>query len=180
MGDSGLMVRLPEEEAGDPLDAKLTAEQRAIGHLVRRTCRREPLLAGALRALGRRRELAAHRRAAPAAHAADHRRDDHERDPQGQIRNAWGQGVARHTRENIDAIGVADVDALATLIGDKPYLFGDAPTSYDATAYGFLANGLAFPADGAVAKHARGEGERSAYVERIKGKYWAAAEVKAA
>src|ERR1035438_2814647 len=37
VGDSGLILDYLKKKHGDALDAKLTAEQHAIGHLVRRT-----------------------------------------------------------------------------------------------------------------------------------------------
>jgi glutathione S-transferase len=36
--------------------------------------------------------------------------------------------------------GVADLQVLANLLGARPFLHGDSPTSSDAAAYGFLAN----------------------------------------
>ena len=37
------------------------------------------------------------------------------------------------------SIGVRDIEALAGLIGDKAFLFGDTPHSADATVFAFLA-----------------------------------------
>lgn len=60
------------------------------------------------------------------------------------------QGMGRHSAAEVDALGVRDVDALATLIGDKPYLFGDQPSGADATAFAFVASVLAPIAESAV------------------------------
>src|SRR5579859_665637 len=38
VGDSGLIIDHLKNKLGDPLDGKLTKEQRALGHLVRRVC----------------------------------------------------------------------------------------------------------------------------------------------
>jgi glutathione S-transferase len=57
------------------------------------------------------------------------------------------QGTLRHDHETIYAIAGADLEALAVLLGDRPFLMGDHPTTIDATAYGFLANILLVPVE---------------------------------
>lgn len=49
------------------------------------------------------------------------------------------QGLGRHTPAHIAALGEHSIDALAQLLGDKPFLMGDAPSGVDATAFGMLA-----------------------------------------
>jgi glutathione S-transferase len=56
-----------------------------------------------------------------------------------------GQGIARHDPARIAAIGQADLIALSSLLGERPYFHGDKPGLADASAYGTLANLLAFP-----------------------------------
>lgn len=60
------------------------------------------------------------------------------------------QGMGRHSAPEVDALGLRDVEALATLIGDKPYLFGDTPSGADATVFAFVASVLAPIAESAV------------------------------
>ena len=73
----------------------------------------------------------------------------------------------------------ADIDALSTMLGDKPYLFGEAPTSYDASLYGILANVLAFPKDGVLATHVRTKPNLVAFVDRVRETYWATPDTEA-
>ena len=42
-------------------------------------------------------------------------------------KSLWAQGMGRHSAAEVDELGVRDIEALSTLIGDKPYLFGDDP-----------------------------------------------------
>jgi glutathione S-transferase len=51
-----------------------------------------------------------------------------------------GHGMGRHTTDEIETVGKADLTALSDFLGDKPYLLGREPTSYDATAYSFVAH----------------------------------------
>jgi glutathione S-transferase len=58
-----------------------------------------------------------------------------------------GQGIGRHSREEIYALGRADLEAVSALLGDGPFFFLDRPTTFDAVAYGFLANVLFVPVE---------------------------------
>ncbi|ABS61730.1 conserved hypothetical protein [Parvibaculum lavamentivorans DS-1] len=50
------------------------------------------------------------------------------------------QGIGRHSAEEIYELGAKDLAALATLLGDKPFFFGDIPTLADATVFAYLVN----------------------------------------
>ncbi len=58
-------------------------------------------------------------------------------------KSLWAQGMGRHRPQEIDALGVRDIEALSTLLGDKPYLFGDTPRGADATVFAFVARSRA-------------------------------------
>ena len=58
------------------------------------------------------------------------------------IRDCHGQGVSRHSRDSVMALGLEDLKALEVFLGDKNFLFGDRPTSADASAAAFLAFNL--------------------------------------
>lgn len=50
------------------------------------------------------------------------------------------QGIGRYEPAQVYEGGLADLRVLADMLGDKPFLLGDALRSADAGAYGFLAN----------------------------------------
>jgi glutathione S-transferase len=58
-------------------------------------------------------------------------------------RNLKGQGIGRHSEDDICRLAVRDLAALADFLGDKPYLMGEAPCGADATVFGFVAGTLA-------------------------------------
>lgn len=172
LGDSGLIVEYLKRTFGDPLDARLTPEEQALGHVVRRTCEESlywPLVHARWTDESVWPQTAAlfKSRLPPwigGLILRQIRKDVH--------RNLWGQGTSRHTPENIVRHAQADVDALARLLGDKAYLFGDSPTSFDAVLYGTMANLLAFPGEGPLAVHVRTHANLVAFVDRIKAAYW--------
>lgn len=53
-------------------------------------------------------------------------------------RNLYGQGIGRHTPEEITALAEADLAALAELLGDGPWLHGDRPSRADASILAFV------------------------------------------
>ena len=86
--------------------------------------------------------------AAGPAHLFDHApealRESLRREVQARIADRlFGQGMGRHSHEEIAELGTRTLWSLAAILGDKPYLMGDRPTAVDATALGMLAGLLA-------------------------------------
>ena len=179
VGDSGLIVEHLKKKHGDTLDAKLAAEQRATGHLVRRTLE-ESLYFAVLYTRWVEDEAWPTVRALmlplmpPVIGSLI---------VDGPIRGgvkkqAFEQGIGRHERSHIHALGCADVDAVAALLGDKTWLLGDTPTSYDATLFAFMANTLGFPPNSPIAKRAKGHANLVGFCDRVKSQYWATPDAK--
>ena len=78
------------------------------------------------------------------------------------------QGYGRHTRDGIYAIGAADLNAIAVAIMGRAFAVSDAPTSFDATLYGILANLLTAPVETELTRRAQRLPELVAYVERMR------------
>lgn len=56
-----------------------------------------------------------------------------------KVRSALhGQGMGRHSNDEIRALGEKSVNALADFLGDKPFFFGAEPTGVDATVFAFV------------------------------------------
>ncbi len=58
-------------------------------------------------------------------------------------RNLKGQGMGRHSEDEICQLAVRDLGAIADFLGDKPYLMGPRPCGADATIFAFVAAALA-------------------------------------
>lgn len=48
------------------------------------------------------------------------------------------QGLGRHSNEEIKTIAQQTFDSLSVVLGEKAYFFGNTPSTFDATAFGFL------------------------------------------
>jgi glutathione S-transferase len=91
----------------------------------------------------------------------------------GIIRELRGQGMGRHSREEIMTIGRRDISALADFLSNKPYFMGGAPCSLDASAYAFLANLLWVPVASDLKRHASQYPQLEAYCQRMRSRYYA-------
>jgi len=83
-----------------------------------------------------------------------------------------GHGRGRMTREEVYQLGNEDLDALAMILGDKPFLLGDKVSSLDATAYGLLALTLFVPIESPLKDHARSLNNLTDYTKRIGETYF--------
>jgi glutathione S-transferase len=173
VADSGFIIDYLKSRYGDPLDAHLTPQESAVALAFRRLLEENlywtvlharwlttegwrltrPAFFGSLPPVVREILPALARR--------------------GIRKELWGHGMGRHSIEEIQAIGRADLTALADFLGDKPYFMGAQPTSLDASAYSFLANLLWVPLEMPLKAHAQRYPQFESYCRRIRDRYYA-------
>ncbi|MDR3477407.1 MAG: glutathione S-transferase family protein [Gammaproteobacteria bacterium] len=83
-------------------------------------------------------------------------------------RTLRAQGVGLHSSDEIYLLGKADIFAVANLLGNQDFMFGDKPTSIDACCYGFLANCVNVPIPSPLKIFIEKMPELVAYCERVK------------
>ena len=49
-----------------------------------------------------------------------------------------GQGIGRHSPDEILALATRSIDAIADFLGDQPFFMGSEPTGVDATMFAFV------------------------------------------
>ena len=137
IADSSLIIAYLRQTYKD-LDADLTEEQRAQGHLLYRLCEQSlyfamiysrwvdedfwPVTKAAFF-----KDLPAIPRAIVPALSQ-----------RGIKKTLHFQGYGRYTKEEIYALGIADIKAIATILAHSPFAAAELPTSYDASVYAFL------------------------------------------
>lgn len=82
------------------------------------------------------------------------------------------QGTGRHTPDEIVEMGKKDWDAFSVLLGDKPYILGDRPSTADCSLYAFVVGSSCFPYDAPVKAHLEAKNNLMAYRERIRARYY--------
>ncbi|MCA9522958.1 MAG: glutathione S-transferase C-terminal domain-containing protein, partial [Myxococcales bacterium] len=83
------------------------------------------------------------------------------------------QGISRHSPAEVYELGIADLDAVAQILGETDYLLGNKPSSYDAVLYAFVANVLDCPVDSPLRARVASTPAFVAYSERMKAAYYA-------
>ena len=81
-------------------------------------------------------------------------------------RTMHGQGFGRHTRSEIEILAAKDIDAVAAVLGPKPFLFGDAPHAADASVFASISSALCPHFDTPIRTHAEGLPNLVAYRDR--------------
>jgi glutathione S-transferase len=173
MGDSQHIIEHLERKSPAPLDARLGDEERVKGHLVRRLMEDSiywhiihvrwdmdegwqvwrPIFESIFPPVIKNVAVPMIRRKV--------------------IKGLHTHGLGRHRREEILEMGKADISAVAKVLGDKPFLLGDNPTTFDATAYAFIATITAFPVDSAFRRHTLEQHNLVRYVDRFQQRFFA-------
>jgi glutathione S-transferase len=83
-----------------------------------------------------------------------------------------GQGTGRHSIEEVHTMGAADWDAIATLLGDQPFMLGDKPRVVDCAVFGFLEGNLGFPVESPIQQRLKTHANLIAYRARIRERWW--------
>jgi glutathione S-transferase len=79
----------------------------------------------------------------------------------------YGHGLGRLTKSDIARLAVRDIDALAAIMGDRPYLLGDKPCGSDAFVFGIVTSILTPPLDNALRDAMRKHPNLVAYCDRL-------------
>ena len=88
------------------------------------------------------------------------------------LRNLKGQGISRHSHDEVLQITRQSFQALSDLLGDKKFFFGDKPSLLDATAYGILTSFIATNIDNAFNQSAQSFHNLVEYCQNIRNDYY--------
>jgi glutathione S-transferase len=83
-----------------------------------------------------------------------------------------GHGIGRHSEAETTALASRGVEALAQILGDKPYFMGTQPCGADATVFGFVASLLCPQFDSPVRDSMAGMANLVAYNDRMMREYY--------
>lgn len=81
-------------------------------------------------------------------------------------------GLGRHTPEQIAELGARSLDALAVLLGEQPYLFGENPCAADAITFGVIASILTPFFESPLRRAAEAHPNLVAYAARMMQRYY--------
>ena len=87
-------------------------------------------------------------------------------------KTAIAQGTGRHALDDVARLAMADLDAVATLLGDSPYLCGDRPCTADATLYAMIDGTWSFPLDTPLRRHLGTKSNLLSHRRRVREAYF--------
>lgn len=167
--DSSFIIETLKRERGITLDDRLTSTERAMAVLIQRTLEKSAYFVGVYnrwgpkwKAIGADMLPDMPRILFPIVTPFIRRHI---------LKQPKAQGVSRNTREQIYAIGREDMKAVAELLGDRHFFFGE-PSTIDATAYGFFANLIKEPFDDPLTDAVRRHANIVAFCDRMAERYW--------
>jgi glutathione S-transferase len=83
-----------------------------------------------------------------------------------------GQGIGRHSHDEIAGLGARSLAALSNVLGDKPFFMGETPSGVDASAFGMLSGLLTSHFTGEVRRQAERHDNLVAYADRMMASYY--------
>lgn len=135
IADSNFIIAYLKRKYGDPLDAALSPGEHAVGHAVKRMLE-ENLYWVLVAERWRDTTAAVEQYPICVGLPPEILKVVVDRMHSG----LRGHGMGRHTPDEVESIGTADLVALSNILGEKLFLLGEQPSSYDATAYSFVAH----------------------------------------
>jgi glutathione S-transferase len=175
VSDTQLIQYYLEDKYGDRLDGWLSKEQKATATLIHRMFG-ECWYWMAVQTRYRRDEdfaiydplwatflswLPVEQRAEPVRQFRDH-----------LLTQFWHHGTGRNSEEEVEFICRKLTDAMSDMLGDKPYLYGDRPSSLDANMYAALVHVMFTPFPSPIGQYCRSKPNLVAYTDRIFDKYY--------
>lgn len=173
--DTQLIQYYLEEKYGDPLDGWLSKEQKATATLIHRMYG-ECWYWMAVQTRYRRDEdfavydplwvqflawLPEEQRRAPVEAFRDN-----------LLTQFWYHGTGRNSESEVEFIASKLTDAMSDLLGDKPYLFGDRPSSLDANMYAGLSHCAMTPFPSPIGQYIRSKPNLVDFMDRVFDKYY--------
>jgi len=175
IGDSAFILNHLKEKHGDPLDAGLTAEQKAVAHVCIKMLDENFYW------------CIVHSRWID-AEVWPHMRGVFFGDMpvplrwivppllrRGVAKSLHEQGIGRHTPAEILEIARRDLRAMSDFLGDKPFFFGAQVTTLDVVAFAFLAEIIVPPWKSELNDLARSMANLVGFVQRFQSRFYPSA-----
>ncbi len=168
VADSGAIVAHLEKKHGAPLDEGMSEAERALAHVVRRTIEESLyfvlLWSRWVEDEGWNKVSSHYFDALPAPLRLF---------VPAMIRKkisgyTQGQGIGRHTREEIYEHGKQDFAAVAQILGDKPFLTGETLRSVDLVLFAFTANVAKVEVETPLREFVKNEPRLVRHMERVR------------
>ncbi len=172
IGDSGFIIDYLKKNYGDSLDANLSNEQKALGHILRRSIEEGSYFSVAWLRWTEEYSLTHVRSFFLSILPKFFGKMIFRKIRKNFLKAIWGQGTGRHAQADILKLMKDDIAVYSMILGDKQYFLGDQPSSIDAVMYGFLINILWVPWESPEKAYAKSFANLESYCLRMKKTYY--------
>jgi len=173
IGDSRFIIEYLKETYGDKVDEHLTTEQEAVSNAMQRLIEDDLYWVVIYTRWGKRDINWAENKQAIFGALPPVVRDIIAFLARKQILKQFhGQGMGRHSEEQIYHLGKQDLDTLSNFLGEKTWFMGENPTTLDASAFGSLVNILHCPIQSPIKDHLKTLTNLMTFCERMKKQYY--------
>lgn len=173
LADSTFIIRYLKGKYGDPLDSRLSRKEQALGHAIKRMLEESLYFVSSYSKWVEDEGFAIYSTELFAGMPEEQLKYVPEMVRKRAIEKLSAQGTGRHNRDEVYEIGLRDVESFEELLTDSDYLFGDQPTSFDASAFGVVGNLKDGPFASSVRDAIQESTKISDYLDRIRNTYFA-------
>jgi len=172
LGDSTFIIEYLKKKHGDSLDDQLTPYQQAQGHAIKKMVEESLYFVSSYSKWVEDEGFAIYSAELFAGMPEEQLKYVPEMVRKRALEKLNAQGIARHSSREVYELGIQDVLAFGELLGDGPFLFGERPTSFDASAFGVIGNLKDGPFSGPVRDTIRRTKNIADYIDRIRQRYF--------
>jgi glutathione S-transferase len=172
LGDSSFIIEYLKKKHGDRLDGILTPRQRAEGHTIQKMLEDNLYFVASYSKWSDDDAFALYSAELFAGMPAEQLEYVPAMVRKKALEKFDAQGIGRHSDQEIYALGIRDVQAFSELLADGPYLFGEQPTSFDASAFGVIGNTKDGPFASPLQDAVRNTRNVAEYIDRIRAQYF--------
>jgi len=172
LGDSTFIIAHLKKKHGDPLDGRLTLHEWALGHAIKKLVEESLYFVSSYSKWAEDEGFKIYAAQLFAGMPAEQLEYVPDAVRKRAVDKLHAQGIARHNRAEVYELGIQDVASFAELLGAGPFLFGDQPTSFDASAFGVIGNLKDGPFASPVRDAVRETQNISDYINRIRQEYF--------
>ncbi len=174
LADSTFIIDYLKRKYGDPLDSRLSKRERALGHAIKRMLEESLYFVSSYSKWVDDEGFEIYAAELFAGMPPEQLEYVPDMVRKQVVQKLSAQGVGRHNRDEVNEIGLRDVESFAELLGEQDFLFGECPTSYDACAFGVIGNLKDGPFPSPVRDAIRRSGRLSSYIDGMRNRYFAA------
>lgn len=173
LADSSFIIDFLKIKHGDALDSALTRRQVALGHAIKKLVEESLYFVSSYSKWADDHGFEIYAAELFAGMPEEQLKYVPDMVRKRAIEKLQAQGIGRHSADEVYEIGVKDVESFAELLGEDLYLFGDRPTSYDASAFGVIGNLKDGPFPSPVRDAICNTANVATYIDRVRQEYFA-------